>query len=283
MSTLILDTFPDSPLNAAWTRRNIVTGDETWLVPGLTTAGMAAGDMYLRDAPAATAWTVEVKLSKSSNGSVMLGPVILDASGNGVGATFYNSPVGFLRTTITAYGYGSSFTNVNSSANLNTTTRMRIRRAGTNYFLSYSTDDGATWTTEPATGFSSAITVAKVGFGCWLNAAGAVSMTTAEFKVFDNVWTSAATWLDGTVGPPPVDIAGEPWTAPATFLDGAVQVLLDTDTSNALGGFRLGGHVINEAPDPIDEPIPPAIWTPARRDDIALYLPPPTIVDGRVQ
>lgn len=72
------------------------------------------------------------------------------------------------------------------------------------------------------------------------------------------------------------DAAAHAWTA----LDG--QVAHYTDTSNGLEGFQLGGWVINEAPDPAD-PTPPAVWTPTRRDDLALWLPPPTIVDGRIQ
>lgn len=56
---------------------------------------------------------------------------------------------------------------------------------------------------------------------------------------------------------------------------------IGTDTSNQLEGFRLGGYVINEAAEPAPA-TPPAIWTPTRSDDMALYLPPPVIVDGRI-
>lgn len=65
-----------------------------------------------------------------------------------------------------------------------------------------------------------------------------------------------------------------------TALDVSIPVV--TDISNKLEGFQLGGYVMNEAPDPLIAELPP-IWTPTRSDDMALYLPPPTIVDGRIQ
>lgn len=83
--------------------------------------------------------------------------------------------------------------------------------------------------------------------------------------------------------------------AAGSAIDGSLAVILPmpqvaftgsytigTDTSNGMAGLRLGGYVMNEAPDPV-MPTPPAIWTPPRSDDMALYLPPPTIVDGRIQ
>lgn len=57
---------------------------------------------------------------------------------------------------------------------------------------------------------------------------------------------------------------------------------IGTDTSNKVAGLRLGGYVMNEAPEPPIAELP-AIYTPTRSDDMALWLPPPTIENGRIQ
>lgn len=259
MADFFQDLFDTGALEAGWSRRNIVTGDETWGSPGLTTNYNAAGDFYLRAAPASGDFTVELQYESKSSGTHMFGPVILTDAGSGRGSTGYNGvPTAVLNALVTTYSYGSDFSQVGTTALL--TGRLRLRKAGTSYYTSYSTDGGGSWSAETAAEvFATAPTT--VGFGGWLNT-GTVKVT--EFLVT----------VPGVSTDMPVMAAGAAEMHP-------LLVPIGTDTSNRMEGFRLGGYVVNEAAEPAPAS-PPAIYTHTRRDDMALYLPPPTIVDGRI-
>jgi hypothetical protein len=163
------DHFTGSSLNAAWTRRNYVAGDETYQVGPdassirIAKAGQAAGDGYFRPAPGGD-WTFMMsfvpRFFAGSGTSFSWGIGCVDTNGTGVATCVYGGPIAPLGVRITTYSTyqgtyvqpGATGTNPNISVWTNTVALDRkywvtLRKASTNYFTAVSLD-GQVWSPE---------------------------------------------------------------------------------------------------------------------------------------
>lgn len=183
------DEFQVSTLDVAWTKRNMAGGDVVFPYggPGVRLAFDAAGDAILRPAPAGD---FEIVVSMQGGFSPaqgqMIGPVILDSSGNGYGVSWYPDSGGSIwNWGVTAYGYASSGNNatgLNYPFGLGNPYYLGLRKTGTSYQSRYS-KDGVTWT-GLTTANTSAITPANIGLCRLFAGAGDSQFYLRRFNVY---------------------------------------------------------------------------------------------------
>lgn len=164
------DDFTGASLDAKWTQRGSAThvfqdGDATWLRMVHSTGG---SELIRQNAPAGD-FEIVVAFSlyhSSLTNNNMVGPFIVDSSGNGVMCTHYwnaNNPfLGVLST----WGYSSAPVTLSGA-----TTEyawmaplwMGLKKSGTNYSFRYS-HNGEVWSPYSSTS-SQSFTPAYIGFG----------------------------------------------------------------------------------------------------------------------
>lgn len=183
------DTFDTGSLDAKWTRVGFTSSDETYQVgtgsSEMQIAGRGAGNYYYQAAPAGdfdVIWAGEIYASAA----LMFGPIIVDNTGFGVAAGYYNSsPNGPLVGTVSSGAYDGAFqagpTPPLGSTAMDGTTKtwIRLRKVGTAYSVAVSTD-GEAWLTASST-ISRSFTPTRVGFGPWYS----TGMTNCKVDVFD--------------------------------------------------------------------------------------------------
>jgi hypothetical protein len=143
------DDFEGLALDAAWTPRNLGAGHVAFpnivYKPALQLNFDASGDGVLRAVPASTTFEIVtgVRLLRALTNGGMVGPVILDATGAGVGFSTYNDNTTRMWN-ITAYAYASTGP---SGSGCPTTHDywLALRRNGDSYTGRWCAADGATW------------------------------------------------------------------------------------------------------------------------------------------
>lgn len=164
------DDFTAASLSGSWTRRNYVSGAETYQVGidatylRIDTTGRANGDGYLRAAPSGD-WTFATKYITRFMGTNTqnLGLVVVDTNGTGINAFFYaGAPASLIVTDLTTYtSYGGNYTQPGGSGvspnkaifeapfrlMLERPVWISLRKSGTSYFGAYSFD-GEVWSPE---------------------------------------------------------------------------------------------------------------------------------------
>jgi hypothetical protein len=194
------DEFTGASLDAKWTRQgtNMAAGRELYQVFDRKSSLLSfldptnASQLYLQTAPAGDFELVLTMRTFGVLDQMMIGLVILDVSGNGVGASTYNSPESLYTWGVTAYAYASTQTSLAPSPNLasagNFVARVgmpfwiALNKTGTAYKTRYSAN-GKDWSAYTGT-YTSAITVAKIGFGRIYNTANfGTSMAVDRFNV----------------------------------------------------------------------------------------------------
>lgn len=171
------DDFNGSSLNARWTRHNILAGAETyqagggsWLQVALTNS--AADKQYHQTAPAGDFEIVMSFMQYYANNATMMGPCVIDSSGNGVAAFFYSNANLFYVGILSAYAY-SSFNNtiaIATQAYYETAkVWIGLRKVGSNYSARFSYN-GYIWSDYTANQ-AKTMTVDRIGFGRYLTAA----------------------------------------------------------------------------------------------------------------
>lgn len=183
------DDFTGALNTGLWTRRTVTSGEETanvgssngWMAVDLSSG--AASRLYLQTAPAGDFEIIYSAMHWATAAGHMTGPVIIDSTGAGVAAFFYNSAVLFYLGVMSGYAY-SSFPQTLYVEDLETsTTRVWIglKKSGTNYSARYSLN-GEVWSPYTATS-SQAFTVDRIGFGRILGTPTAQRMTIDRFNV----------------------------------------------------------------------------------------------------
>lgn len=181
------DDFDGASLNARWTRRNIVAGDEAYQEGGgsymrVNLSGGSADKLYLQTAPAGDFSLVLSFTDFTGVGiATMTGLVIVSTTGAGVGFSNYNDTNSYTWN-LSAYAYSSTGTNINfERAPTGRKQWFKLRKSGTNYYGSIS-HDGANWSYETAA-LSNAFTVDRIGFGRILTAATSQVIAVDRFNV----------------------------------------------------------------------------------------------------
>jgi hypothetical protein len=174
------DEFTASSLDAKWSRGgNATSGQESFQVDSSPTktwmrwdrTGGAGGYLY-QTAPAGD-FSLVMRLSQVAGSACMLGPCIVNSSGDGVMATMYTSPDSVLVIDIAAMAYNSNFA---QGKNMSTAVHgddmpywLRLRKSSTNYFAAVSFN-GEKWQPETSV-LTKSFTVARIGFGAAFNGA----------------------------------------------------------------------------------------------------------------
>lgn len=252
-----VDTFPGSSLDAAWSRRNVTTGDETFLSPGLRVNAFAAGDVYYRNAPAGD-FSIELEFTAKSAGAIMMGPVIIDNSGNGVMGSTYTAPTGTLVLSMSAYSYGSTFQNAGGS--MSTAGRVRLTKSGSNYTVAYSTNGGSSWSSE-SPNLAPSFTPTRVGFA-GMAYGGDGTITAVEFKINEPNATVAAVAATATAT----------CLAPVVTAVSTVAAVAAASTASALTPSVTGtgdGTVLGVAASAAAAPLAPSVTTGATVGGVA--------------
>lgn len=304
-TTLILDDFTGTSLDPAWSRHGgVTTTQETWNNPGLTVTNLAQNEGYLRSAPSGD-FTVELDMTLTDTAH-MMGPVILDDNGNGIGATWYTNPAAALVISVSNYSYGGSFAQVGTTQSAG---RLRITKAGTTYTVAYSADNGATWTAETSA-LTWTGTPTQIGALATYLTQGSVKLI--EFKVAQTPTTTTVSppAATATAATPVVTVAADAVvaavaagatasatapsvstvplavtvTAPAAQATASapvpqVSLLAQTDTTNRLNGRIRGGYGLATY-DP-GVAATPSTLVLGKRVDKAIPLPTPDLVNGR--
>lgn len=197
------DHFTAASLSGSWTRRNFVSGNETYQVGKnqtylrLACGARAAGDGYLQTAPGSD-WTIAGAFiaRNYANNVPGIGLTVLNSSGTGVACNLYSNPLAFILYSVTTYTtYSGSFVAVGGGSTMFNSTSdwnnrkmwMYLRKSGTNYYAAYSVD-GEIWSPETAA-FSWAGTVDRVGFGFGPlgNVQGASSAAVVDVDWFNKI------------------------------------------------------------------------------------------------
>lgn len=168
------DEFTDASLNARWTRHVQGSGEEAYQQGAGASAlrvtystGAAARYIY-QTAPAGTNETWECSFTiwdRTSTGQ-MYGIIMVDTSGNGVGAFLYPNPVGYYLFNIASHAYTSTLTSqaiAQLFMNAGQRIWIKLRKASGVFYCSYSLN-GETYAPE-ISGTPSAFTPARIGFG----------------------------------------------------------------------------------------------------------------------
>lgn len=183
------DEFQVSTLNAAWTTRNLAGGDVVFPygAPGVRLAFDAVGDAILRAAPAGDfEIVVSMQGGYSPAQGQIIGPVILDSSGNGFGVSWYPDSGGSIwNWAVASYAYSASGNNVTGLGypfGMGNPFYLGLRKTGTSYQSRFS-KDGITWTAL-TTANTSAITPANIGVCRLFAGAGDSQFYLRRFNVY---------------------------------------------------------------------------------------------------
>lgn len=130
---------------------------------------------YAKAAPAGD-FTLQGRMAiTGSAGSVMIGMFVEDASRNGFCVCPYDSPDAMVFVGYSAGDYNGSFLQGPSRGvgfqQLGIPFEAQIIKSGTSFNAKVS-QDGKTWSANIGAGFTSAMTVAKIGFGCVYSGGG---------------------------------------------------------------------------------------------------------------
>lgn len=184
------DDFTGASLDAKWTRHNLTSGDETydttdngWLVTTVPASG-SADRQYHQAAPAGDFTIIMSQTIHSTSGGAgtMVGPMIIDSSGNGIGFTPYNDNNAYFWN-LSSYAYSSTgpsqlwgyWDHMTGMKHW-----IRIRKSGTTYYASVSRD-GHRWSPEISTTWGG--TVDRIGFGRMFNSGVGFVMNVDRFNV----------------------------------------------------------------------------------------------------
>jgi hypothetical protein len=186
-----------------WTRGgDLASGDEAFqkgadgkrFYVTLAGSGGAKDRNYHQAAP--TAGDHEFILSLSSwwtgtaggGANIMIGPAVVDSSGNGIAAVLYQG--GFRAINLTAYAHASwGSSSIPTGLGYDPLTfgmhpvwiRLRYAASGTNWYASYSLD-GVNWSGETAA-YSSSFTWAHLLAGCYYDNGGETKMALNRYNV----------------------------------------------------------------------------------------------------
>jgi hypothetical protein len=185
-----LDTPLDSgdhfagPLDPAWTRRNVAAVNESFdATATVLTSSFQAGPsdtQYLKPAPSGD-FSIKMKMSVTGP-ATMLGPVILAANGDGVGASGYSDGHSYLWQMV-GYNYGTTGPRVSDLAPglAGAWHWIQLNRVGTSYKFRISLN-GFTWSawSDP---LAWAGTVDRVGFGRLYNGGAVHTLRVDSFEI----------------------------------------------------------------------------------------------------
>ena len=189
------DAFEAGTLDSKWTRRTVTAGNEAWDqwggTDGVRWAGPpAAGWYYTQPAPAADDYTVDAVVAVESTATTSLvGPVILDSAGAGIGA-FVRKGTGIYMATLSGYaysGYGQGIADP-SVTHSRKIYAIRLKKSGTSYTCAFAAaSDPASLGWGTGFSFSSSTTWAgtpdRIGVGCGYTDAGMQGITILRFNV----------------------------------------------------------------------------------------------------
>lgn len=179
------DDFTGSSLDAKWSRQGLSSGDHTyqtgngsWMSMSIAagTTGALARSIYQTWTPADSTITCRLIYQQIGSAYPMMGPFIVDSSGNGVGVTLYNNASSFCIATLASWVFSSFALYVtmglpaHNIATGATGIWFKLRKSGTTYYASVSYD-GIFW--GPEVSAVNATTMSRVGMGTFFRAGGA--------------------------------------------------------------------------------------------------------------
>jgi hypothetical protein len=160
------DEFSAASLDAKWTRRNLVAGDDieqdgggSWLTATLPVGTVSAG--YLQT-HGNTDMRIVAAMSVTAGSDQMVGPVMVDSSGDGMGAFVYQTD--FYVGGLTAYAYNSAAATIGDAgtgSGAGTKYWMELDRVGNNFRARFSVN-GFTYSHWTGT-LSSTKTIDRIG------------------------------------------------------------------------------------------------------------------------
>jgi hypothetical protein len=167
MDATIGDEFAAAALDARWTRRSIVVGDEAYqqgrgasFMRVLPAARGVIGAGYLQ--PATADGEYAMKFIARNWPVCGFGLALVDSAGSGLVLQMYNGPFAYLLLDLTTYTtYGGSYTTAGFPAGVSVNQSvlpedpggaqipvwLKVRKAGTSYYPAFSTD-GEIWSPE---------------------------------------------------------------------------------------------------------------------------------------
>ncbi len=175
------DHFAASSLDAKWTRRNTVAGDEAYQIHDgshmrVALYGGNASKQYHQSAPAGD-FEVQMRMTMLGPNVQVIGPMIIDSAGNGVLASFNTTDNIFVIWTLSAYAYSSNIGTVaertlsgGAGSYGAIPIWFAIRKVGTTYSARWSAD-GIAWSSYLTGSPAQTFTVHRIGFGRALNTA----------------------------------------------------------------------------------------------------------------
>lgn len=163
------DDFEEASLNARWTARNQASetfqdGGGTWMSYDITNAAADRGQFFQTD----PGGDIEIVLSyaRFSEVGTMFGPMFVNATGTGVGVSFYNSAASVFTADLATYAYNASqdsitLTSINALDGPKVWLALRV--VGTTFSFRFS-ENGYVWT--PYFGsYTNGFTRNRIGFG----------------------------------------------------------------------------------------------------------------------
>lgn len=189
------DDFTGASLDAKWTKRNLVTGDLTFQDGGGTYLSMLppsgnASQAIFQPYTVSGAKTFLAAYNNWQNAvGIMVGPAIIDSSGNGCAALWYDNVQGLYLAKIVNYLYDSSVSNSTfvtwpQTFELNVPVWLGLRDNANGTYTAMISFNGYTWSPE-VTGTPTAFTANRVGFGRLLG-----TPTTGQHKVSLDVFNA---------------------------------------------------------------------------------------------
>lgn len=180
------DDFTGADLDPKWTRHGLVAGDHTyqtgngsWMsmdIPAGTVGGTVTRTISQSWYP--TDGTIECRIAYQQIGAIypMMGPFFADASGNGIGLTFYNNGQSVALCDLTSWRF-SVFNPIIYMSSIHGFNVMstaggiwyKLRRYGTTYYGSVSLD-GLFW--GPEFSGTNTTAMAAAGMGLFYRAGG---------------------------------------------------------------------------------------------------------------
>jgi len=173
------DHFDESSLNSRWTRYNQTSEFEGYKIRDgshfrAALWGSPVSRQYHQTAPTGD-FEVQMKLLILGPSQQVLGPMIIDASGNGVLASFNQTDNIFVLWKLSAYAYNGNIgtvteRNVGAQSGTHGETPMwfAVRKVGTTYSARFSVD-GISWSSYLTGSSPQTFTVDRIGFGRALN------------------------------------------------------------------------------------------------------------------
>lgn len=199
LTVLYQDTFDESALDAQWMRQGVTS--ET-LASGQMSTTLGPGQGYTRmladcNLGMLTDYTVEVALASNANLATMTGPTVLDDTGLGINLSWFNNPNGLLYLSVSNWVYPGGFATA-FSAVATFPDRIRLRKSGTNWYASHSTDGGTTWTAE-ANPWNHSFTPTRLGL-VNVNSGNSGAVVVDAITVYADLSTPAQPVIQSAVG-----------------------------------------------------------------------------------